>query len=162
MENVIVLVAYLFVMRPPVPNQVQIKNNVVTPKFQLSLEQFFSFPILAILMWYWWWNQSSDVDTSWEIVSVVFLKALVVACTFLYQQTKGFKTSEQKQKIITAQIVAFILLCSIYTLLLVFGRYRSLNADHFPIFGAFLFTIYLIIFGAFQFDYIHLEDDIVI
>lgn len=161
MENATVLALYLFVARPPRPNTVQVpsllnKDTRLDLQFRLSLEQFFSFLLLAIVTWLWWTQINSSVE--WEITSVVFLKLITTLCNFLYRQHKNKKSITFRQKRVAPQIVSFMFIIVIWIVLIVFGV--SSNSSNHPLFGAFVFTVYLFIFMAFQFDYIHLEDEI--
>jgi cell division protein FtsW (lipid II flippase) len=160
----VVLAAFLFVTKPPVPLLVLIptkKNytqNVIFPQFQLSLEQFLSFPLLAVCAWYWWTQIIPRPNVKWEITIVVLLKLLVVGCNFLYNQQND---ADKRKKIINKQIAFFIILVILWLLSVVFALIGSTrDSNHHPWFASFLFTIYLFLFFAFQFDFIHLENEI--
>lgn len=163
MESVTVLALYLFVARPPRPNAVQVasllnKDMRLDLQFRLSVEQFFSFLLLGIVTWLWW-TQIYSRSTEWEITSVIFLKLITTLCNFLYRQHKNKRSITFRQKRVAPQIVSFMVVVIVWILLLIFGI-TSTHENHHPLFGAFVFTVYLFIFMAFQFDYIHLEDEI--
>lgn len=167
MNSIIVLGTFLFVLRPPRPNIILLvkeksKETYLGLEFKLSIEQFFNFFILALVSWYWWLQIDPKPKISWEITCVIFLKLLGIFCNYLYKQdNKQIKSEEQARNTIDTQSGILVFMFSLYVILLVFGVFNSsIDTNHHPVFAAFLFSMYLFVFVAFQFDYIHLQDEI--
>lgn len=161
-----IVVLYLFLLRPPRP-ELKPKDSIGSVdatyelQFKLTPEEFICYPILAFTVAYWWTQITPRPNQWWEITSVVLLKSLTVMCYWVLNKQRVVKTVDVRKQMYTPQIVCFIVLAALTLLLSILGISGVIrDATHHPIFATGLFIAVLFVFMAFQFNLVHLENEL--